>query len=173
MCATEGDLRRWGAPLTKRAPLAETLIRAPLERPGRGDLREPQPSQAERAVFQQYWPFPASSCRRVLNGRTESSKSDPFGSPDRTRTCNLLVDSAINSPQATVGPSTSRKAGPRNLRKRHGRRRLRAHRRDDHHLRQMEDAERPASAECLHPVEEAFRSRNVAREERNEWNNRK
>ena len=50
-------------------------------------------AEQERGPFAQYWPFPASPCRRAVNQKGREFEVGIFGSPNRTRTTDLLVNS--------------------------------------------------------------------------------
>src|ERR1017187_8862269 len=51
------------------------------------------PGKLERAAFPQYWPFPASPCRRAVNQKDKEFVAGLFGSANRFRTQGLLVNS--------------------------------------------------------------------------------
>src|ERR1017187_1732286 len=53
------------------------------------------PGKLERAAFPQYWPFPASPCRRAVNQKDKEFVVGLFGSANRFRTQCRLVNSLI------------------------------------------------------------------------------
>src|SRR6266851_1029640 len=84
--------------LTKRA-----LVSGDTEKGAREWANEPDLGagtglivEQERGPFAQYWPFPASPCRRAVNQKGREFEVGLFGSPNRTRTYSLLVNAALS-----------------------------------------------------------------------------
>jgi hypothetical protein len=87
-------VRRTPAQLTKRAPLGGDSETRTSERPGRCDLGKPTGStgKLERGAFPRYWLFPPSPCRRAVNRKDKEFVVGLFGSANRIRTTDLLVN---------------------------------------------------------------------------------
>ena len=100
----EFDRLTKAAQLTKRAPLGGDSETRTSERPGRCDLGKPtgSPGKLERGAFPQYWLFPPSPCRRAVNRKDREFVVGLFGSPNGTRTYDLLVDGGETSEKPSL-----------------------------------------------------------------------
>src|SRR5947199_6372670 len=99
--------KRTPAPLTKRARLRGDSETRSSERSEPCQWGKPPgtPGKLETGAFPQDWPFPASSTLPRVNRTDREFVVGLFGSPNRTRMYNLLVDSQRQGEAIAASPT--------------------------------------------------------------------
>src|ERR1017187_5209187 len=91
------DLRRWGAPLTKRPANLENVRNGSVlsQRAANSAALPVNCILAERAKSVEYWPFSSEMAEWSVNQKEGRVRWKAFGSPNEIRTTNLLVSGHI------------------------------------------------------------------------------